>query len=164
MLENWKPKSKMRPLKRKNSSFMKNNPKLALGLTFLFVFGLARAQQMDGDLAVRTDSSSTTKVKLDGIASVIGDYVILESDIDKTLIDLRTQGVSTQDITRCGLLGKLMEDRLYAHQAVQDSLLVSDEQVNATSDRQIQELVAKVGSMDKVLQFYKAPDIESFRA
>src|SRR5690606_14291550 len=112
-----------------------NNQKLALGLTFPFVFGIARAQQMDGALAIQTDRSSTTKVKLDGIASVIGDYVILESDIDKTLIDLRNQEASTQDITRCGLLGKLMEDRLYAHQAVQDSLLVSDEQVNATSDR-----------------------------
>ena len=53
---------------------------------------------------------------------------------------------------------------MYAHQAVQDSLLVSDEQVNATSDRQIQELVARVGSMEKVLRFYKAPDIETFRA
>src|SRR5690606_1848406 len=39
-----------------------------------------------------------------------------------------------------------------------------DELVNATSDRQIQELISQVGSMDKVLQFYKKPDIESFRA
>ncbi len=143
---------------------MKNNKKTILGLAFLLVFGFAQAQEMDGVQAIQPDSSSTTKVKLDGIASVIGDYVILESDIDKTLIDLRNQGASTEDITRCSLLGKLMEDRLYAHQAVQDSLLVSDEQVNATSDRQIQELVARVGSMEKVLRFYKAPDIETFRA
>src|SRR5690606_29398415 len=154
----------MRPLKRKNLSFMKNNKKTILGLAFLLVFGFAQAQEMDGVQAIQPDSSSTTKVKLDGIASVIGDYVILESDIDKTLIDLRNQGASTEDITRCSLLGKLMEDRLYAHQAVQDSLLVSDEQVNATSDRQIQELVAREGSMEKVLRFYKAPDIETFRA
>jgi len=70
------------------------------------------------------------KVKIDGVAAVIGDYVILNSDVEKTLIDLRSQGASTQDITQCQLLGKLMEDRLYAHQAVQDSLLVSDDQVN----------------------------------
>jgi peptidyl-prolyl cis-trans isomerase SurA len=42
--------------------------------------------------------------------------------------------------------------------------LVSDDQVNATSDRQIQQLVQQVGSMEKVLKFYKKPDIESFRA
>ena len=147
-----------------NLSYMKNNIKAALALSGLFLLGPAHAQENDGALASPVDSTTTTKVKLDGIASVIGDYVILESDIDKTLIDLRNQGASTEDITRCGLLGKLMEDRLYAHQAVQDSLLVSDEQVNATSDRQIQQLVAQVGSMDKVLNFYKKPDIESFRA
>ena len=51
-----------------------------------------------------------TKIKIDGVSAVVGDYVILESDVDKTLIDLQSQGVSTQNITRCSLLGKLMED------------------------------------------------------
>lgn len=109
------------------------------------------------------DTTTKTRIKLDGIAAVIGDYVILDSDIEKTLIDLKTQGASTQDITHCQLLGKLMEDRLYAHQAVQDSLLVSDEQVNAQSEAQIQQLVSQVGSMEKVLKFYKKEDAESFR-
>ncbi|MCM4168673.1 Chaperone SurA [Arenibacter antarcticus] len=104
-----------------------------------------------------------TKIKLDGIAAVVGDYVILESDIEKTLIDLKNQGASTADITRCGLLGKLMEDRLYAHQAVQDSILVSDDEVNATGDRQLQQLVAQIGSMEKVLNYYKKDDEVSFR-
>jgi len=113
---------------------------------------------------VATDSTTRTeRVKLDGIAAVVGDYVILDSDIEKTLIDLRSQGASTEDITHCSLLGKLMEDRLYAHQAVQDSILVSDDEVNATGDRQIQQLIAQVGSMEKVLDFYNKEDVESFR-
>lgn len=57
-----------------------------------------------------------------------------------------------------------MEDRLYAHQAVQDSLLVSDDQVNATSDRQIQQLSAQIGSVEKMLKYYKKTDLESFKA
>ncbi|WP_235915063.1 peptidylprolyl isomerase [Flagellimonas ochracea] len=125
--------------------------------------GTLSAQDIAEALPEKDTTRTTKRIKLDGIAAVIGDYVILESDIDKTLIDLKSQGASTQDITRCGLLGKLMEDRLYAHQAVQDSLLVSDDQVNAQSDRQIQQLVAQVGSMEKVLKFYKKPDIETFR-
>ncbi|MDT0608305.1 peptidylprolyl isomerase [Croceitalea rosinachiae] len=113
---------------------------------------------------VKDTVTSGKRFKLDGIAAVIGDYVILDSDIEKTLIDLRSQGASTEDVTHCQLLGKLMEDRLYAHQAVQDSLLVSDDQVNGTSDRQIQQLTSQVGSIEKVLKFYKKPDLESFRA
>jgi len=103
------------------------------------------------------------RVKLDGIAAVVGDYVILDSDIAKTLIDLKSQGASTEDITHCNLLGKLMEDRLYAHQAVQDSILVSDDEVNAMSERQLQSLVQQVGSMEKVLRYYKKKDEANFR-
>lgn len=103
------------------------------------------------------------RIKVDGIAAVVGDYVILDSDIAKTLIDLRTQGASPDDIDECGLLGKLMEDRLYAHQAVQDSILVSDDEVNAAGDRQIQQLVQQVGSMEKVLEFYNKETVEEFR-
>lgn len=111
----------------------------------------------------RDTTRNFEKIKLDGIAAVVGDYVILESDIEKTLIDLKSQGVSTADITRCGLLGKLMEDRLYAHQAVQDSLLVSDDEVAATTDRQIQGFVQQIGSMEKLLKFYKKDDEASLR-
>lgn len=110
------------------------------------------------------DSTNTFKrIKLDGISAVIGDYVILESDIEKTLIDLRNQGAATEDVTRCGLLGKLMEDRLYAHQAVQDSILVSDDEVNATGERQLQSLVQQIGSMEKVLKYYKKENEADFR-
>lgn len=113
---------------------------------------------------LKKDSTNNFKrVKLDGIAAVVGDYVILDSDIAKTLIDLKSQGASADDITHCGLLGKLMEDRLYANQAVQDSILVSDDEVNATGDRQLQSLVQQIGSMDKVLKYYKKEDESSFR-
>ncbi|WP_262420285.1 peptidylprolyl isomerase [Flagellimonas meishanensis] len=135
-----------------------------LALALIATIGTLSAQEDIAEASPVKDSTrATTRIKLDGIAAVVGDYVILESDIDKTLIDLRSQGASTEDITRCGLLGKLMEDRLYAHQAVQDSLLVSDDQVNAQSDRQIQQLSQQIGSIEKMLKYYKKPDIESFR-
>lgn len=154
----------MKLSKKMNLRFMKIQSRYVAFLLFLSAITLVNGQMAEENLQAVNDSvTSTEKVKLDGIAAVVGDYVILDSDIEKTLIDLKSQGASTQDITHCSLLGKLMEDRLYAHQAVQDSLLVSDEQVNAQSDRQIQQLVAQVGSMEKVLKFYKKPDIESFR-
>jgi peptidyl-prolyl cis-trans isomerase SurA len=103
------------------------------------------------------------RIKLDGIAAVVGDYVILESDIEKTLIDLKSQGVSDQDVNRCQLLGKLMEDRLFAHQAVQDSVLISDDEIAAIGERQLQQLVSQAGSLDRVLKVYKKEDEESFR-
>ena len=103
------------------------------------------------------------RIKVDGVSAVIGDYVILDSDIAKALIDLKSQNVSTDDVSKCQILGKLMEDRLYAHQAVQDSLLVSDDEVHAQSDYQIQNFVGQIGSMEKLLKFYKKDSEESLR-
>jgi peptidyl-prolyl cis-trans isomerase SurA len=101
--------------------------------------------------------------KLDGIAAVVGDYVILDSDVEKTLADIRSQGSRDDDLNSCSLLGKLMEDRLYAHQAVQDSILVSDDEVYATSDRYLQEFEQRLGSIEKVLEFYKKESVEDLR-
>ena len=89
--------------------------------------------------------------------------MILDSDIEKLKVDIENQGAAAGEISDCQLLGKLMEDRLYAHQAVQDSLLVSDTEVNATSDRQIQQLASQIGSVEKVLEFYNQPDLQSFK-
>ena len=82
-------------------------------------------------------NSDLKKIKIDGVAAVVGDFVILDSDIDKTLIDLQSQGVSTENLDRCNLLGKLMEDKLYAHHAEQDSLEVDNQQIQSYVDQSI---------------------------
>ena len=77
------------------------------------------------------DSISPKKrLKIDGVSAVVGDYVILESDVDKAYVELESQGVSTAEVSRCSLLGKLMEDKLYAHHAEQDSIEVSNDDIN----------------------------------
>ena len=108
-------------------------------------------------------SFSQEKIKVDGISSVIGDFIILDSDIDKVLIDMESQGLSTRGISRCQLLGKLMEDKLYAHHAIQDSLEFSDNEIYGYVDRQIEYFTEQLGDIDKVLEFYNKRDEISFR-
>ena len=103
------------------------------------------------------------KFKIDGVAAVVGDFIILDSDIDKTLIDLQSQGVSVEDFTRCSLLGKLMEDKLYAHHAEQDSLEIDSQQIYSYVDQTIDYFVNQLGNMEKVLDFYKKKDEQTFR-
>ncbi len=101
-----------------------------------------------------TSQQGTQRRKVDGIAAVIGDYIILESDIDLMYKDMQSQGISTADVTDCNLAGSLMENKLYAHHAIQDSIIVPDAQINSIIDQQIQGFVAQAGSMDKLLEFY----------
>jgi peptidyl-prolyl cis-trans isomerase SurA len=111
------------------------------------------------------DSISPKKrLKIDGVSAVVGDYVILESDVDKAYVELESQGVSTADVSRCNLLGKLMEDKLYAHHAEQDSIEVSNDDINNYVEQTIDYFVSQFGDIEKVLEFYKKKDEQSFRA
>ena len=92
----------------------------------VFVFLLFSSYSL---LAQGNSILELNRIKVDGISAVVGDYVILDSDIDKAIVEMESQGMSTKNISRCELLGKLMEDKLYAHHAVQDSLEIRDEEI-----------------------------------
>ncbi|HSD13486.1 MAG TPA: peptidylprolyl isomerase [Flavobacterium sp.] len=109
-------------------------------------------------------AQTSQKKKIDGVVAVVGDYVVLDSDIDKTFVELQAQGVDTKNIARCEMLGKLLEDKLYAHQAIQDSIVVSDGEVNEFMNAQLDQMVEQVGSIDKVIQFYNKRNLEDFKA
>jgi len=87
----------------------------------------------------------------------------LDSDIDKTFIELQAQGVEVKNISRCEMLGKLLEDKLYAHQAIQDSIVVTDGEVNEFMNSQLDQMVEQVGSIDKVIKFYNKKNLEDFK-
>ncbi|ESU23482.1 surA protein [Flavobacterium enshiense DK69] len=109
------------------------------------------------------NAQTSHKKKIDGVVAVVGDYVVLDSDIDKTFIELQARGVETKDIPRCEMLGKLLEDKLYAHQAVQDSIVVSDGEVNEFMNSQLDQMVEQVGSIEKVIQLYNKKNLEDFK-
>ncbi len=104
------------------------------------------------------------KQKVDGVAAVVGNYIVLDSDIDLMYIELKSQGIDTEKITRCELLGKQLEDKLYAHQAIQDSIVVTDEEVNEFMDSQMNTMVEQIGSKEKLFEYYKKKDEQDFRS
>ncbi|RMZ50268.1 peptidylprolyl isomerase [Flavobacteriaceae bacterium PRS1] len=106
-------------------------------------------------VAVVKEVDSTKRIKIDGVVAVVGDFVILDSDIDKQFLELEQSGASIKDITRCQLFGKLLEDKLYMHHAIQDSLEVNDIEIRSNVDQQINAFSRQIGSMDKLLEFYK---------
>jgi peptidyl-prolyl cis-trans isomerase SurA len=103
------------------------------------------------------------KYKVEGVSAVIGEYVIVEFDIDLSYQELKAQGVSTEDITRCQLMGKLMEDKLYAHHAKQDSIVVSDNEINQQIDQQMDYMISELGSEEKVAAYYRKENISELR-
>lgn len=104
-----------------------------------------------------------TERKIDGVSAVVGDFIVLDSDIDKAFLQLEAQGVNTREITRCQLFGKLLEDKLYAHHAIQDSIVVSDAEIRSYVDQQMDAFVQQAGSMEELLKFYKKDTEKALR-
>lgn len=142
---------------------------IKISITFILLFSgfVSVSQEIIVD-PVKTTTTNTApsgkKQKIDGIIATVGDYIILDSDIDKSLLEISSQGGSTKDITRCQVLGKLLEDKLYAHQAVQDSITVKDEEIRSTMGNKIEYMVEQIGSMDKVVKYFKKDSEEEFRS
>lgn len=136
---------------------------LVVLLTLCTAF-FANAQEIIKDtIKQKSEPKSTQKKRVDGVIATVGDYIILDSDIDKAYLELSSQGNSIKDITRCQMLGKLLEDKLYAHQAIQDSIVVKDEEVKEKMNEQLSYMVEQLGSMEKVVQYFKKSNEDEFR-
>ncbi len=158
----------------KHSKYMTKTKVLFTGA--LMIFGAISAQEIviDSTDAIQepalviqdslTPEKTFTRFKAEGVSAVVGEYVVLDSDIDKSYLELQQQGMSIKDVTRCQLLGKLMEDKLYAHHAKVDSLVVSDEEITARIEQQIAYITDQFGGDEaKVAEFYKKSSIDELR-
>lgn len=157
-------------LKTINLKYINNNTRILITLIFsLFILKPIFSQEIIDEnkslakSSVTTNDNDNSKIKIDGVTAVIGDYVVLDSDIDKEYIQLKARGASTDEITRCQLFGKLLEDKLYAHHAIQDSITVNELEIRSNIDQQIDAFLAQIGSMEKLLEYYKMDSEQSLR-
>ncbi|WGK64946.1 peptidylprolyl isomerase [Croceiramulus getboli] len=107
-----------------------------------------------------TVKTAAVSFKVDGVAGVVGDFIILDSDVAKTLetIQQDSQG-GYEDVSECEIMGKLLEDKLYAHMAIQDSVTVDEGRVRSYTQQQIEYLKGQLGSQEKMLQFYRKESV-----
>jgi len=153
------------PLKTINSKFIIK----ATLLVCFFSFNFINAQEIieDEEPQVEQPKDSVvnkTRIKADGVAAVVGDFIILDSDLDREIAQLKAQGADLKDLTRCELFGSLLESKLYAHQAIQDSVVVNELYIQSRVDQQIQGILGQMnGDMDKLLKFYKKDTEEALR-
>lgn len=121
-------------------------------LTILAVMGFVNVQAQE-----------STKKRIDGIVGIVGNYVVLDSDIDNTFIQAKATGYDTSKFSRCELLGTLLENKLFSHQAIQDSIVILDEEINSRIDEQMDKMVEHYGSVDNVVKAYNKRNYEDFR-
>jgi peptidyl-prolyl cis-trans isomerase SurA len=103
------------------------------------------------------------KVKIDGVAVVIGKNIVLDSDIAKFKQEVELRSEGKVKITDCEMLEELMQQKLMAHHAIVDSVTVSDPEIVSRVDRSIQYFTQQYGSIEKVVKAYGFNDLEDLK-
>jgi peptidyl-prolyl cis-trans isomerase SurA len=104
------------------------------------------------------------KIKIDGVAVVIGKNIVLDSDIAKFKQEIELRSEGKIKITDCEMLEELMQQKLLSHHAIIDSVTVVDAEVNGKVDRSIQYFTQEYGSVEKVVAAYGFNDIEDLKS
>ena len=110
-----------------------------------------------------TFSIQAQKVKIDGVGVVVGKNIVLDSDIAKFKLELENSSEGKIKISDCEMLEQLMLQKLLAHHAVIDSVVVSDAEVNGQVERNIQYFSQEYGGQDKVVEAYGFNDIDDLK-
>lgn len=135
-------------IKNNNLKFIKMKKNI-IGITLLLFFIGAKAQE---------------RIKIDGVAVVVGKNIVLDSDIEKFKKELQQRIEGKIDITDCEILEEVMIQKLLAHHAVIDSIVVAEAEVNTEVDRNISFFTQQLGSMEKVLKMYGFNDEDDLRS
>lgn len=111
------------------------------------------------------DTVVEKRVKIDGVVAVVGNYIVLDSDVDKQIAQLKASGLSDADMpTRCQMFGKMLEDKLFAHHAIQDSIVVNDAEIRSQVDQQFNYILEQMdGSLTRLLKFYNKDSEKSLK-
>ena len=135
---------------RLKTSILKNINKIKKGVVLVFSL-------------LTIVSFSQERVKVDGVAVVVGKNIVLDSDIEKFRVEIEQRSEGKIVISNCEMLEEIMLQKLLAHHAVIDSIVVSEDRVEEQVDRTIGSFAQQLGSIDKVVELYGFNDEADLR-
>jgi peptidyl-prolyl cis-trans isomerase SurA len=86
----------------------------------------------------------------DKIVAVIGDKIILYSDIQNRIDDAKRNGVDVPPNATCFMLENLLASKVLSQQAIKDSLPISDEDIEAQLDLRVRQYIQQLGSVEEL--------------
>jgi len=97
---------------------------------------------------------SQTGVVVDQVIAVVGNSAILKSDILNQRRQLQGQGVELGATPECLIMDDMLFQKLLFNQAIIDSVIVSDEQVEQVLDRRLRFFIQQIGSRERLEAYY----------
>lgn len=93
---------------------------------------------------------------IDQIVAVVGNNIVLKSEIEEMFIQQQAQGINSQGDMKCEILEDFLVDKLLIAEALLDTnIVVTDNQINMQMDNRLQQFVAHFGSESEVEKYFK---------
>jgi peptidyl-prolyl cis-trans isomerase SurA len=108
----------------------------------IFLFGLS--------FLACIHSYGQEKIVADKIAAIVGDKIILKSEITNLISDILRQGGQAPE--DCAILDRMLIQKAMVMQAEKDSIPISDEEVEAEIDQKIRYYIGVYGGKDALEQ------------
>ncbi len=87
---------------------------------------------------------------LDKIAAIIGDNIILKSEVEGAFADYQKENPLLEETEKCGILEQYVSQKVLVEQAARDSVIISDEEIEGSLENRIRYFVNMYGSVEKL--------------
>ncbi|MGB8192818.1 MAG: peptidylprolyl isomerase [Chitinophagaceae bacterium] len=91
-------------------------------------------------------------VVADKIIGIVGDKIILKSDITNAILDAKRQNQDIPPDAECFIIQQALAQKALVLQAEKDSIVVSDEEIDALLDNQIRGFIQAYGTKEALEQ------------
>ena len=93
--------------------------------------------------------------EIDKIIAIIGDEIVLRSEVENQYLQYISQGVTSNEELRCEILEDLMTQKLLIFSCKQDSISVTKEEIEQEVETRVNYYVDQIGSIEKVEQYFE---------
>ena len=93
--------------------------------------------------------------EIDKIIAIIGDEIVLRSEVENQYLQYISQGVTSNEELKCEILEDLMTQKLLIFSCKQDSISVTKEEIEQEVETRVNYYVDQIGSIEKVEQYFE---------
>ncbi len=99
-------------------------------------------------------------VLIDQIVGVVGNKIVLHSDVEIQYEQSVAQGMPANPVVKCEILEQLMMEKLLINQAELDSLVVTDDEIETEIDNRFRYYISMLGSEEKFEEYFQKTVLE----
>ena len=112
-------------------------------------------------LAIVFTTSQAQDNSIDKIIAVVGDQVVLKSDVENRFLGYKAQGYKSGSVDfKSEIFEDLLIEKLMIAQAQVDSIEVTEQEVENDLQRKIDMYIQRIGSKEKLEQYFKKSIID----